>query len=96
MHVEDHPIEYASFEGTIPPGNYGAGTVMVWDQGTYEDLTGNPASAFVCAELFLKPIVMKLQGGAENLPMASESKEEVSPCSKASFQMASRRRYGLP
>ncbi|MBP7701818.1 MAG: molybdopterin molybdotransferase MoeA [Phenylobacterium sp.] len=34
-------------------------------------LPGNPASAFVCAELFLKPIVMKLQGGAENLPMAS-------------------------
>ena len=34
-------------------------------------LPGNPASAFVCAELFLKPIVMKIQGGAENLPMAS-------------------------
>jgi DNA ligase D-like protein (predicted 3'-phosphoesterase) len=46
MHVEDHPLEYASFEGTIPPGNYGAGTVMVWDQGEYEDLTGNPAAAF--------------------------------------------------
>jgi bifunctional non-homologous end joining protein LigD len=46
MHVEDHPLDYASFEGTIPPGNYGAGTVMVWDQGEYEDLTGNPAAAF--------------------------------------------------
>ena len=43
MHVEDHPLDYADFEGTIPPGNYGAGTVMVWDQGEYEDLTGNPA-----------------------------------------------------
>ncbi len=46
MHVEDHPMEYASFEGTIPEGNYGARTVMVWDQGTYEDQTGNPASAY--------------------------------------------------
>lgn len=41
MMVEDHPIDYRTFEGTIPKGNYGAGEVEIWDEGEYEPLQKN-------------------------------------------------------
>lgn len=44
MHVEDHPVSYFDFEGIIPTGNYGAGTVMVWDVGTWEPLNPEPVN----------------------------------------------------
>jgi bifunctional non-homologous end joining protein LigD len=42
VHTEDHPLEYIDFEGDIPKGSYGAGTMRVWDHGTYEELKWEP------------------------------------------------------
>jgi bifunctional non-homologous end joining protein LigD len=47
MAVEDHPLDYADFEGVIPEGQYGGGTVMVWDQGTYEPENGENVGALL-------------------------------------------------
>jgi bifunctional non-homologous end joining protein LigD len=58
MPTEDHPIEYLDFEGIIPKGQYGGGTVMVWDIGTYELMEGNYYQGFL--RFFLKGT--KLQG----------------------------------
>lgn len=54
MQVEDHPVEYGGFEGTISPGNYGAGTVMLWDFGTYKVLEREPLAAFDAGKLPLE------------------------------------------
>jgi bifunctional non-homologous end joining protein LigD len=76
MHVEDHPLEYGDFEGIIPPGNYGAGTVMVWDEGEYEEETGNSVRAFYSGKLHLLLRGKKLNG--EWILVKDKSEEESS------------------
>jgi bifunctional non-homologous end joining protein LigD len=63
VHVEDHPLEYFDFEGVIPRGEYGAGDVIVWDQGTWELHRDPDAAAAVAAgELHLELHGTKLRG----------------------------------
>ena len=45
VEVEDHPLDYGDFEGTIPEGQYGGGTVMIWDRGTWEPEQPSPEDA---------------------------------------------------
>ena len=49
MHVEDHPLDYRDFEGVIPDGNYGAGEVIVWDEGTYRLIEGTDPTAQIAS-----------------------------------------------
>lgn len=62
MHVEDHPLDYARFEGIIPKGQYGGGTVMVWDLGTYQVKDENPVQAYYAGTLHLTLAGKKLKG----------------------------------
>src|SRR5262245_57396192 len=62
MQVEDHPLEYGGFEGTIPEGEYGGGTVMVWDRGTWEPV-GDPHKGYREGNLKFTLDGEKLHGG---------------------------------
>ncbi|HXN73226.1 MAG TPA: DNA polymerase ligase N-terminal domain-containing protein [Candidatus Acidoferrales bacterium] len=62
MQVEDHPVEYAAFEGVIPEGEYGGGTVMVWDNGTWEPEVENVEAALQKGDLKFTLHGKKLKG----------------------------------
>ena len=64
VQTEDHPLDYATFEGIIPEGNYGAGTVMVWDNGTYEvEGSGTAAEQLARGDMKFRLHGHKLRGG---------------------------------
>jgi bifunctional non-homologous end joining protein LigD len=62
--VEDHPLEYADFEGVIPEGSYGAGSVAIWDSGTYEVVgSASPRAQLADGKLSFVLFGRKLRGG---------------------------------
>ncbi len=61
VHVEDHPLEYGAFEGTIPKGNYGAGAVIIWDEGQWQP-EGDPARGMEKGHLAFELKGHKLSG----------------------------------
>ncbi len=71
VHVEDHPLDYAAFEGEIPKGNYGAGTVEIWDRGTYELVEEKPDGG-----LTVRLHGERLQGTWTLVPAHMDGKEQ--------------------
>lgn len=61
VRVEDHPLEYGTFEGTIPEGEYGGGTVMLWDRGTWEPL-GDPHEGLESGDLKMRIFGERMKG----------------------------------
>lgn len=75
VHVEDHPLDYASFEGTIPEGHYGAGDVIVWDRGIWIP-QGDPAEAYKKGRLKFQLQGEKLSGLWNMVRTNIEGKQE--------------------
>jgi bifunctional non-homologous end joining protein LigD len=77
VEVEDHPIDYGTFEGTIPKGHYGGGTVMLWDQGFWAPEEGvDPQKALAKGELKFTLDGDRLQGGWVLVRMKPRAKEK--------------------
>ena len=74
MHVEDHPLEYARFEGVIPPKQYGAGTVLIWDRGVWRP-QGDPQDGYRHGVLKFRLEGQKLHGAWTLVRMQSRRNE---------------------
>jgi len=75
VHVEDHPVAYGTFEGTIPKGQYGAGTVVVWDNGTWEPV-GDPRAGIKAGKLVFRLRGHKLAGLWELVKIAKPGERQ--------------------
>src|SRR3954447_11365314 len=71
VHVEDHPLDYGGFEGTIPKGEYGGGTVMLWDRGTWEPI-GDPHEGMAEGKLNFILHGERMKGGFSLVRMRSD------------------------
>ncbi len=78
VHVEDHPLAYATFEGVIPPGQYGAGTVIVWDRGTWVP-DGDPRDGYRQGKLKFELQGEKLHGRWTLVRMRGRGNERQEP-----------------
>src|SRR5688500_2176084 len=78
MRTEDHPIAYNTFEGTIPKGHYGAGTVLVWDRGTWEP-SGDPEKGIAEGKLLFTVHGHKLKGQWELVRIKPKEGERGDP-----------------
>jgi bifunctional non-homologous end joining protein LigD len=76
VRTEDHPIAYADFEGTIPEGNYGAGTVMLWDKGAWEPTVPDPRKALEQGMLKFRLHGRRLKGGWALIRMKGSEKRD--------------------
>lgn len=74
VHVEDHPLDYGDFEGTIPEGQYGGGTVMLWDRGIWEP-EGDPREGYEKGRLTFRLDGEKLRGTWHLVRMAKRPRE---------------------
>ena len=75
IHVEDHPLSYGSFEGTIPPKQYGAGTVIVWDRGTWQPV-GDPHDGLAKGKLVFQMHGQKMAGLWELVKIAKVGEKQ--------------------
>lgn len=75
VRTEDHPVDYGRFEGTIPAGEYGGGTVMLWDRGTWEPLH-DPYEGLRQGQLHFRLRGQRLKGGWTLVRMRSKAKEK--------------------